>query len=195
MPLSTFWITNYNKGGIRVKYDVTNELAYVYPFFKDDYGHLMSKISLHYGYKGNLNFKWISNVNKGVIQNIESIPKKGDLLIIQSSYKDICTMEILNKELNVIAPNGEGIWFDDDTWKELRKNWRSIVLFANNDFEKKDNPGLAFAKKHSLKYNIPFISTQNFTTSDISDFYKKYGFRATKKFLNKTLDTINTLLV
>ncbi len=73
MPLSAFWITNYNKGGIRIKFDVSKELAYVYPFFRNEYGHFMYKIYLPLGYRGDTNFKWVSNVNKKVIQNIENI--------------------------------------------------------------------------------------------------------------------------
>lgn len=194
MPLDAFWITNYNKGGNRNKFDITNELCYVYPFFRDDYGHFMYKIYLPLGYKGNLNFKWISNVNKSVVQNFEFIKQKGDLLIIQSSYKDICCIEILNPKLNIIAPNGEGIWFNNEVWQQLQKNWKNIILFANNDFEKDNNPGLTFARNHSLKYNIPFICTPDNTASDISDYYKLYGEEKTKLFLKDSLNNINTLI-
>ena len=195
VPLSLFWITNYSKGGIRTKFDVSKELAYVYPFFRDEYGHFMYKIYLPYGYKGDLNFKWISNVNKKVVQNIENIPKKGSLLIIQSSYKDICTMEVLVDNLAILAPNGEGMWFDTEIWKYLRTNWKNIVLFGNNDSEKKDNPGLKFARKHALEYNIPFIALPNDTASDISDYYKEYGKDKTKKILDIIMDNVETLLV
>jgi len=194
-PLSAFWITNYNKEGIRIKFNVSEELAYVYPFFRDEFGHFMYKIYLPNGYKGDKNFKWISNVNKKVVQNIENIPKKGKLLIIQSSYKDVCTMEVLNEDLNVLSPNGEGIWFDEEVWNYLKTNWEYIVLFANNDPGKIPNPGLEFAKKHSLKYNIPFISTPDNTTSDISDYYKVYGKDKTKQLIDKLLLDVESLLI
>ena len=103
-------------------------------------------------------------------------------------------MEILNPKLNIIAPNGEGIWFNDKVWQQLRKNWKNIVLFANNDFEKKDNPGLTFAKNHAEKYNISFISTPDNTASDISDYYKLYGKEKTKLFLKNSLDNIKLLI-
>lgn len=195
VPLSIFWITNYSKGGIRIKYDVSKELAYVYPFFRDEYGHFMYKIYLPNGYKGDTNFKWFSNVNKKVVQNIENIPKKGDLLIIQSSYKDICTMEVLLGNLPIVAPNGEGMWFDTEIWKYLRTNWKNIILFGNNDSEKEDNPGLNFARKHGLEYNIPFIALPDNTTSDISDYYKKYGKDKAKKILDTMMNNVTTLLV
>lgn len=192
-PLEKFWITNFNKDGLPRMYNVKEELCYVYPFFKNSEGLFMYKIYMPLGYKENMDFRWVSNVNKKVIQNLKFIPKSGDLLIIQSSYKDIMLMETLQSGLNIIAPNGEGIWFDDNVWLDLRKNWKKIVLFANNDFDKKDNPGKVFAERHSSLYNIPYVCTPDGTASDISDFYKNYGEIETKQFLKETLHRINLL--
>jgi hypothetical protein len=192
-PLSKFWITNFNKDGIRKEFNVRNELCYVYPFFRSKEGFFMYKIYLPKGFKGNPDFRWISNVNKKVVQNIQHIPKSGDLLIIQSSFKDCMLMEELI-DCNVVAPNGEGIWFDDETWYYIRKNWKNIILFGNNDSEKNDNPGLKFCKSHSEKYNIPFITTPDNTTSDISDYYKKYGLKKTQELLNNILTNIKLIV-
>jgi len=192
-PLDKFWITNYNKDGIRFQYNVENELAYVYPFFRNKDGFFMYKIYLPKGYKGNMDFKWVSNVNKKVIQNVEHIPKSGELLIIQSSYKDVMLMEELMPNLNILAPNGEGYFFDDEVWLELCENWNKIILFANNDSHKKNNPGLVFARRHSLKYKIPFICTPDNTASDISDYYKLYGRSKTLEFLDNCLENINLI--
>lgn len=193
-PLERFWITNFNKDGIRKEYNVENELCYVYPFYRNSDGYFMYKIYLPSGLKGNKNFKWISNVNKKVVQNKPHVPKYGELLIIQSSFKDTMLMEELMPGLNVVAPNGEGIWFDSETWLELWSKFNHVILFANNDCPKNPNPGLNFARKHSILYNIPFVCTPNNTSSDISDYYKKYGKEETLKFLNKTLDNINLIL-
>lgn len=192
-PLDKFWITNFSKSDIRQCFNVINELCYVYPFFRSKEGFFMYKIYMPNGYKGNLNFRWISNVNKKVIQNIEYIPKSGDLLLIQSSYKDIMLLEELNDTLIIIAPNGEGMWFEDYKWEELKKNWKRIVLFGNNDSDKRNNPGLEFARRHSERYHIPFVCTPNNTASDISDYYKAYGKEKTLIFLNKILDNINLI--
>jgi len=189
-PLSAFWITNEYE---RKKFNVENELCYVYPFFRDEEGHFMYKIYLPKGLKGNMNFKWISNVNKKVIQNIQFIPKQGEYLIIQSSFKDIMLMEELNPEIYAISPNGEGMWFSDKKWEELRKNWKHIIIYGNNDFNKKDNPGLNFARKHSLKYKIPFFINPDNTSSDISDYYKKYGKDKTKELLNYFIKMVREL--
>lgn len=192
-PLSKFWITNFNKDGIKKEYNVQNELCYVYPFFRNEAGFYMYKIYLPFGYKGNKDMKWISNVNKKVVQNLKFIPKSGDLLIVQSSYKDAILMELLLEILNVVAPNGEGIWFDEEMWNVLKKNWKRIVIFGNNDFDKKGNPGLNMARRHSLKHNVPFVCTPDDTASDISDYYKKFGRFQTEQFLKQILEYINLI--
>jgi hypothetical protein len=193
-PLESFWITNYNKDGLRKKFNVSNELCYVYPFYRNKQGFFMYKIYLPSGFMGNKDFKWVSNVNKKVIQNIQHIPTSGELLIIQSSYKDIMLMEELILDVNCIAFNGEGMWCTDKIWYELRKNWKYIVYFADNDSHKKSNSGIKFAKKYAEKYKIPYICTPDNTTSDITDYYKRYGKDKTFKFLKDTMFNIKLLV-
>lgn len=193
-PLEKFWITNFNKDGIRREYNVEKELCYVYPFYRNSKGNFMYKIYLPLGFKGNKDFKWISNVNKKVVQNYQCIDKTGELLIIQSSFKDTMLMEELMPGLNIVAPNGEGMWFNETIWKDLSSRYTYKLIFANNDYPKNPNPGLEFARKHSLLYNIPFVCTPDNTTSDISDYYKKYGKEETIKFLNQVFYNINLIL-
>jgi len=193
-PLETFWITNYNKDGIRKEYNIGEDLCYVYPFYRNSKNNFMYKLYLPLGFKGNKDFKWISNVNKKVVQNYQFLPKTGALLILQSSFKDIMVMEELFPNLNIVSFNGEGIWCEEFVWTDLKERFTRQVLFANNDFTKKNNPGLTMARKHSLKYKIPFVCTPDGTTSDISDYYKKYGKEATIQFLNKVFDNINLIL-
>lgn len=154
----------------------------------------MYKIYLPNGFRGNKDFKWVSNVNKKVIQNIEHIPKSGELLIIQSAYKDIMLLEELNSSINALAFNGEGMWCSDKCWNELKKNWKHIVFFGNNDFSKKNNPGLRFCRQYAEKYKIPFVTTPDNTASDISDYYKKYGIEKTNQLLRKILTYVNLII-
>lgn len=56
-PLDIFWITNPNKGNIRLEYRVVNELCYVYPSFRNSEGNFMYSIYLPNGLKGNKDFK------------------------------------------------------------------------------------------------------------------------------------------
>jgi hypothetical protein len=193
-PLEKFWITNFNKGGIRKEFKINSDLCYVYPFYRNESGFFMYKIYLPHGLNGNKDIKWVSNVNKHVIQNLEHIDKEGDLLIIQSSYKDIMCMEELVKGVNIISFNGEGMWCKDEIWRDLCSRFKHQIIFANNDYPKLPNPGLEFAKKHSLMYKIPFVCTPDCTTSDISDYHKKYGKKETLQLLKKVFKNIKLLI-
>ena len=64
---------------------------------------------------------------------------------------------------------------------------KKIVIFGNNDWEKKDNPGLSYAKRHSMRYQVPFIIIPDGETSDISDYVKKYD-------LDKAGDLVKDLI-
>jgi len=121
-------------------------------------------------------FKWMSNTDFTIVQNYPNIPKQGDLLFIQSSLKDCMVME--NLGYYAIAPNSESTWLTEDYWEKLLKRWSKIVIFGNNDWDKKDNPGLKYAKIHSQRYGVPFIVNPDGEPSDISDYVKKYDMSA-----------------
>ena len=195
IPLEAFWLTNYTKDGIRQKYDTSNILAYAYPFQLNEFGQRMYKIYMPYGFKNIPDFRWVSNTNKYAVQNLFHIPKQGELLIIQSSYKDIMCMEEMNDSICAVAPPSECIWFDDKVWDYFKQNWKYIVIFGNNDSAKEDNSGLKLARKHSLKYAIPFILPPDNTTSDISDYYLKYGEVAARHLLDKSLSNVEKYLL
>jgi len=160
-----------------------NNPVYVYPEY---YSKTHYKLYLPFGLNGNADFKWISNIPKNIIPNFKNIPKSGKNLIIQSSYKDLMCMEMLG-DYNILPLNGEGMWFTEAAWEYLKSNWENIIYFGDNDFNKLDNPGLNFCKKYKSNYGVDYITTPNNTTSDISDYYKKYGEKATKKLLNNLL--------
>jgi hypothetical protein len=180
LPIEEFMLIN----GRYLNFNVRNTLSYAYYFTsKDDIDYF--KILSPYKTP-----KWISNCHKDIIQNEKFIPKSGKNLIIQSSLKDCIVMEMLrHSELDyyVMAPQGEGIWFSDEKWEEIKSNWSNIILFGNNDYLKPDNPGIKYCKQHSEKYNIPYVTTPNNTTSDISDFVKVFGLEQAKKLTNNLL--------
>lgn len=185
-PLKQFWVTNFKKGGIRLQYNCDNTLSYVYPYYRGEHGEFMYKI-----YQPLLKVnKWISNVDRTIIQNKEFIPKSGgNLLISQSSWKDIMVMELMG--LYSIAPNTEADWYPEEWWNKTYPKWDNVIIFGNNDFHKKDNPGLKYGMHHSVKYSLPLIHTPSGTTSDISDYIKVFGFNKaqilTERLINDAL--------
>lgn len=127
--------------------------------------------------------KWRTNTDYTVVQNYPNIPKLGDLLFIQSSYKDCMVMELLG--YHAIAPNKEGSWMPDYYWEKLRARWKHIVIFWDNDWEKPQNSGLIMAQKFSEEYNLKYIVTPDIpNVTDISDFVQKHGLSMGKNLVD-----------
>jgi hypothetical protein len=183
-PIDYYWITNPSKNNRRIRIDCTKKLTFVYVYYEDE-GVFMYKI-----YSPLDEFKWISNVNCNVIENWRFIKIRKPNLIIQSSLKDIMVMEFFRdnynifKDYDIISPISEGIWFK--SWDLIRSNYNNIIYYGNNDWNKKDNPGLAYAKKWSELYSIPYIINPDWCkASDISDFRRDNGEIKTKELLIK----------
>lgn len=171
--ISHIWLLRDNKKIFNAEFSKTHPVySYEYYWHEDIFRR---KIYRPY----NDNFKWVSNTDYTVVQNYPNIPKSGDLLFIQSSYKDCMVMEMMG--YNSIAPNAESTWLPLNYWNKIKERWRKIVIFGNNDWDKEDNPGLSYAKKHSKRYGIPFIVIPDGETSDISDYAKKYNLERAKE--------------
>jgi hypothetical protein len=181
--LSTFWVTNFKKGGIKRQFDTRNTLSYVYPYYRGKHGEFMYKIYQPL----NKQFKWVSNVDITVVQNYPFIPAKGgDLLIPQTSWKDIMVMEIMG--YYSIAPNNEGEFFPITYWEKTASKWCNIINFANNDYSKNPNPGLVYAQRNKEKYGLGYIYIPSqHEVTDISDYVKKYGLGSAKRLTHKLL--------
>ena len=173
-PIIRFRISNPNKNKITL-IDNIPDLCYRYKInFK---GKFYNKIYLPNGLKGNKEFKWVSNIPRNIILNFN--PKlKGKLLIIQTSLKDCYVMEAMG--YSSVPLNSETMWFPNTVWEILKRNYKKIIYFGNNDWDKVENPGIMLCKIHSKIYEIPYIHTPDNTTSDISDYVKKYGFEKAK---------------
>lgn len=120
------------------------------------------------------NNKWYSNTDYSIVQNQPNIPKSGDLLFIQSSYKDCMSMELLG--FWAVAPNKEGSWFTDIYWNKLKERYKKIIIMWDNDHFKEQNSGLLMAQKFSEMYGLPYIMTPSVDKiTDISEFNRAYG--------------------
>ena len=130
-------------------------------------------------------YKWRTNSDYTIVQNYPNIPKTGDLLFIQSSYKDCMVMERLG--YNAIAPNKEGSWMPDYYWKKLKERWGKIVIYWDNDWSKMGNPGLRYSQKFSEKYDVPYILNPNGKPDDISGYVQRYGLEEGKKLVDNLI--------
>lgn len=157
-----------------------NSIAYAYTDFPDGRKKLYSpKSGKKYG-------KWISNVTRNDIGNINSLPLRGNQIIITKSYKD--RRVLYNQGLDVVWFQNEGVIPDDYLLKRIARRFKKIVIFFDSD-----NPGImASTKLRSYlvsKFNneIVEINIKATNTKDPSDFVKYYGTNELRNFLKHNL--------
>lgn len=183
VPISHIWLEKDGKTVFHTEFAKTH-LVYSYEYYWHE-GIFRRKI-----YRPELSnqHKWVTNTDYTVVQNVDNIPKGGDLLISQSSYKDCMVMEVLG--YYSVAPNSEGVWYPSNYWEKINNRWDKIVIYGNNDWKKKDNPGLAYSRAHSEMYNIPYIINPDNTTSDIAAYVKQHGKDEGRRLVDKLLKEV-----
>lgn len=171
-----YWSDNH-KGQYKFKIP-KSELCFVYPYYNNSKGIFMYKI-----YRPYHNIKFFSNVDLTVVQNFRSFDKGYKFIWHQSSLKDCLVMEVIG-ERNIIAPNGEGMWYSPKIWKHFDKNY-SNIYFADNDHHKKDNPGIKEARKKKDLYNLDYVTTPKIEgVTDISDYIKATNINEVKDYVD-----------
>lgn len=130
-------------------------------------------------------FRFIGNVSTKTIQGYKQLVKKGKLVVITKSMKDVLCLYSLG--IPAIAPNSETQKVGDKILEDLKQRFDNIVYFYDNDL-----PGIKnmnkIKKEHPELYYcwIP----RGYKAKDISDFYKKYGKDKTKQFIKLTINNI-----
>ncbi len=126
--------------------------------------------------------KWRGNLDVYSIQGYKQLPKKGELLIITSSLKDVMVLTVMG--YNAIAPSGEGVNIPDEIIEELYSRFDNIVVFYDND-----KAGLEYGENTSNRIgggNI-FIPLEYRDSKDISDFCKIQGLEEGTQLMKKLL--------
>ena len=180
--ISHYWINEYM---FEVK---PNELAFTYEYYH--HPHMQRKLYFPLRKK----FKWFSNVDTSIVQLVDVMPKKGDVLFITSSKKDAGVFWRMQLEkmfdgkvIHGVAANNEGSFVPDEWFHKMQTRWNRIIIWHNNDWTKKDNPGVTNAKKHSEKYGIEYYYNPDGEPKDPSDFCKKYNLVKFKELVESKL--------
>lgn len=126
-------------------------------------------------------FKWITNANKNVIQGWNQLPLIGDLCIITSSLKDV--MLFYTYGYAACAPGSEMGFIPEDKLEELKRRFKEVLIFFDND-----SPGITSAAKYAAKYALQYTYVpEEYPEKDITDFYKKYKKERTKILIDSVL--------
>lgn len=125
-------------------------------------------------------YRFLTNWPAKKIQGYDQLPKKGKLLIITKSMKDVLCLYSCG--LTAIAPNSENLFISDTILSNLKTRFERIVVFYDND-----RPGLynmAKIRKQHPELTYTFIPKE-YGVKDISDFYKKFGRKRTLNFIKQ----------
>lgn len=164
----------YRNKALVMKATRTNPV-FVYTFYGTD------KIKIYRPLARNSQYKWLGNISGDVWNGYHQLPKKGQLLLITSSLKDVMVLHKLG--YNAIAPQSENSSFPKTLRDDLEKRFDHIVIFYDND-----EPGLAAAHDLSSDTGYPFItipSAEN--VKDVSDAVLRWGMRKTEKLVKRQL--------
>lgn len=130
--------------------------------------------------------KWISNVNKTVIQGFKELTTQGDVLVITKALKEVMLFAELG--ISAIAPQSETVLIDEDTMVNLKKRFSSIYVNFDYDFT-----GVTNGNKYRKIFDIDALyftngrfGTTNYGAKDASDFAKLHG-------VGKLIEIINNL--
>lgn len=125
--------------------------------------------------------KWRNNLTPYDIQGYEQLPKKGDLLIITKSLKDV--MCLYEMGYTAISPSSESTFLTPDVIDALKRRFKRILICFDRDI-----PGVKNMRKISLKTGLNgFLVHKKWKAKDISDAVKLNGFEVIKNWLKETL--------
>lgn len=125
--------------------------------------------------------KWRNNLAPYDIQGYEQLPKKGDLLIITKSLKDV--MCLYEMGYTAISPSSESTFPTLDVIDALKRRFKRILICFDRDIS-----GVKNMRKISLKTGLNgFLVHKKWKAKDISDAVKLNGFEIIKNWLKETL--------
>lgn len=167
-------------GVVPIKYFFINDTvikaekyAYAFTEYKDNFKR--NKIYQPFSEQ----FKWISGYTEGTLSGFSQLPIKGDLLFIASSLKDGLVLKTLGYDF--IAPQTEGYIFKENILLGLKKRFKHIVTFFDDD-----NAGHLASERLLEQCSLPYILT-NDECKDISDFRECHGAEVTNELINERL--------
>lgn len=123
-------------------------------------------------------FKFMGNWPSKKIQGYEQLPKKGNLLIITKSLKDVMCLHSLG--LAACAPCSETQFLSDSMLSELKQRFKYIIVLFDND-----STGISFMNKQKKKHPELLYTwiPRSLGAKDISDYYKENGRKKTSKLI------------
>lgn len=162
-----------------------DKLAYAFLEFKDN------KASIKvYQPKNTKGFKWCSRMDASVWGLWTKIPQTGDNLIIGSSVKD-CLNIMCQLHIPAICMQGEGYLPKPQVVEELKRRFKKVIVFFDNDYTNPDNPGRTDSLKWKGMFGFDRVEIpEKWESKDPSDLYLKYGKEKYLEIMHSILDPV-----
>jgi hypothetical protein len=171
------------------------DVAPISHFTIDDYLYIADKYSYNYNYYWEdgvfrrkiyqpfSSFKWVSNGGK-IVQGEGMLPKKGDLLIITSSLKDV--MVLFELGYVAVAPTSEMSFVPEEYLKKQNARFQRIIAFMDSD-----DAGYQANLRWWNKYGIGYIMIpEEYKSKDISDFVKNNSVSDACNLMSKLISEL-----
>lgn len=128
-------------------------------------------------------YKWRGN--SIVLQGYNQLPHNGDILFITSSLKDVMVLDTIGYA--AIAPQGEGYLIPQDIIEELKRRFKRVIVFYDND-----EPGVKNSIKITQTYDLEYLNIpKQFNVKDPSDFVEMYNEDELNYLIKQKLDGKN----
>ena len=125
--------------------------------------------------------KWKSSTTKNDIDGIHQLPKKGKLLIVTSSRKEVMLLRELG--FSAISCTSETTMVPSKIFEKLNRRFKHVVTMMDSD-----DAGYLMSSKYADKYNTRSIFVpKKYNHKDLSDFRKKFKKKKTYKMLKKII--------
>ena len=126
--------------------------------------------------------KWRNNLTEYDIQGFKQLPKKGDILFITKSLKDV--MCLYEMGIPAISPSSESTFIPDDILEDLKKRFKRIIILFD-----RDAAGVKYSRKVSLKTGLEACFIPKYLNAkDVSDAVKLNNFEVVKKEIEKIVN-------
>lgn len=126
-------------------------------------------------------WKFIANWKGIQIQGAHMLSKKGgNDIVITKSLKDV--MVLYQYGIPAIAPCSENVFITDSQYERLKKKYKNVYLFYDND--ETGIKSMCKIKREHEDLRILFLPRHG-GDKDISDYRKAHGDKKTKELINR----------
>ena len=125
--------------------------------------------------------KWRNNLTDIDVQGYAQLPKKGNLLIITKSLKDVMVLHEMG--YSAVSPSSESTFIPDIVLNDLKKRFKTILICFDRDSSGCKN-SIKFGRQYNLK---TFFVHKKFKAKDLTDAVKNNSFDKIKTWLDYEL--------